>query len=98
MTTSTPAATAAAGGGTRRQPLAPRGDERRFAGVELAVLGGVGVGEAARHRLPFVVIVTSGVFLAVSRELEEEGAQKFSASFDSLLKALVEKEKAMRVA
>jgi transaldolase len=34
----------------------------------------------------------------VSRELEEEGAQKFSASFDSLLKALVEKEKAMRVA
>jgi transaldolase len=34
----------------------------------------------------------------VSRELEEEGVQKFSASFDSLLKALVEKEKAMRVA
>ena len=34
----------------------------------------------------------------VSRELEEEGVKKFSDSYDSLLKALVEKEKAMRVA
>ena len=34
----------------------------------------------------------------VSRELEEEGVKKFSESYDSLLNALVEKEKAMRVA
>jgi transaldolase/transaldolase/glucose-6-phosphate isomerase len=34
----------------------------------------------------------------VSRELEEEGVKKFSDSYDSLLKALAEKEKAMRVA
>lgn len=34
----------------------------------------------------------------VSRELEEEGVKKFSDSFDSLLKTLAEKEKAMRVA
>jgi len=34
----------------------------------------------------------------VSRELEEEGVKKFADSFDSLLKALEEKEKAMRVA
>ncbi|HEX9688127.1 MAG TPA: transaldolase [Thermoanaerobaculia bacterium] len=34
----------------------------------------------------------------VSRELEEEGVKKFSGSYDSLLKALAEKEKAMRVA
>ena len=34
----------------------------------------------------------------VSRELEEEGVKKFSDSFDSLLKAIAEKEKAMRVA
>ena len=34
----------------------------------------------------------------VSRELEEEGVKKFADSFDSLLKALTEKEKAMRVA
>ncbi|HMA18217.1 MAG TPA: transaldolase [Thermoanaerobaculia bacterium] len=34
----------------------------------------------------------------VSRELEEEGVKKFSDSYDSLLKALGEKEKAMRVA
>jgi transaldolase len=34
----------------------------------------------------------------VSRELEEEGAKKFSDSYESLLKALAEKEKAMRVA
>jgi transaldolase len=33
----------------------------------------------------------------VSRELEEEGVKKFSDSYDSLLKALAEKEKAMRV-
>jgi transaldolase len=35
---------------------------------------------------------------AVSRELEEEGVKKFSDSYDSLLKVLAEKEKAMRVA
>ena len=35
---------------------------------------------------------------AVSRELEEEGVKKFSDSYDSLLKVLSEKEKAMRVA
>ncbi|HEX9287031.1 MAG TPA: transaldolase [Thermoanaerobaculia bacterium] len=34
----------------------------------------------------------------VSRELEEEGVEKFSDSYDSLLKTLAEKEKAMRVA
>jgi transaldolase len=34
----------------------------------------------------------------VSRELEEEGVKKFSDSYDSLLTALTEKEKAMRVA
>lgn len=34
----------------------------------------------------------------ISRELEEEGVKKFSDSYDSLLKALEEKEKAMRVA
>ena len=34
----------------------------------------------------------------VSRELEEEGVKKFSDSYDSLLKTLEEKEKAMRVA
>ena len=34
----------------------------------------------------------------VSRELEEEGAQKFIDSFDSLLRVLQEKERAMRVA
>jgi transaldolase len=34
----------------------------------------------------------------VSRELEEEGVKKFSDSYDSLLKVLAEKEKAMRVA
>ena len=34
----------------------------------------------------------------VSRELEEEGVRKFSDSYDSLLKTLAEKEKAMRVA
>ena len=34
----------------------------------------------------------------VSRELEEEGVKKFSDSYDSLLKTLAEKEKAMRVA
>lgn len=34
----------------------------------------------------------------VSRELEEEGVKKFADSFDSLLKAVEEKEKAMRVA
>jgi transaldolase len=34
----------------------------------------------------------------VSRELEEEGVKKFSDSYDSLLKALADKEKAMRVA
>jgi transaldolase len=35
---------------------------------------------------------------AVSRELEEEGVKKFSDSYDQLLKAVAEKEKAMRVA
>jgi transaldolase len=34
----------------------------------------------------------------VSRELEEEGVKKFSDSYESLLKVLAEKEKAMRVA
>jgi transaldolase len=34
----------------------------------------------------------------VSRELEEEGVKKFSDSYDSLIKTLAEKEKAMRVA
>jgi transaldolase len=34
----------------------------------------------------------------VSRELEEEGVRKFSDSYESLLKTLAEKEKAMRVA
>ena len=34
----------------------------------------------------------------VSRELEEEGVRKFSDSYDALLKAIAEKEKAMRVA
>jgi transaldolase len=34
----------------------------------------------------------------VSRELEEEGVKKFSDSYDSLLTAVTEKEKAMRVA
>lgn len=34
----------------------------------------------------------------VSRELEEEGVKKFSDSYDQLLKAVAEKEKAMRVA
>lgn len=34
----------------------------------------------------------------VSRELEEEGVKKFSDSYDSLVKTLDEKEKAMRVA
>jgi transaldolase len=34
----------------------------------------------------------------VSGELEEEGVRKFSDSYDSLLKTLAEKEKAMRVA
>jgi transaldolase len=34
----------------------------------------------------------------IFRELEEEGVKKFSDSYDALLKALMEKEKAMRVA
>jgi transaldolase len=34
----------------------------------------------------------------IFRELEEEGVQKFSDSYDALSKALAEKEKAMRVA
>jgi transaldolase len=34
----------------------------------------------------------------VSRELEEEGVKKFSDSYESLIKTLAEKEKAMRVA
>jgi transaldolase len=34
----------------------------------------------------------------IFRELEDEGVQKFSDSYDALLKALAEKEKAMRVA
>ncbi len=34
----------------------------------------------------------------VSRELEEEGVKKFSDSYDALVKAIGEKEKAMRVA
>ncbi|MGH9400297.1 MAG: transaldolase [Thermoanaerobaculia bacterium] len=34
----------------------------------------------------------------ISRELEEEGVKKFSDSYDQLLKAVSEKEKAMRVA
>ena len=34
----------------------------------------------------------------ISRELEEEGVKKFSDSYDQLLKAVAEKEKAMRVA
>jgi len=34
----------------------------------------------------------------IFRELEEEGVKKFSDSFDALLKALEEKEKAVRVA
>lgn len=37
-------------------------------------------------------------FDAVIRELEDEGVKKFSDSYDSLLQAIVEKEKAMRVA
>ncbi len=37
-------------------------------------------------------------FAAVTRELEDEGVKKFSDSYDSLLQAIVEKEKAMRVA
>jgi transaldolase len=53
--------------------------------------------DAARQVFPRLAAL--GIAEAdVSRELEEEGVQKFSASFDSLLKALVEKEKAMRVA
>jgi transaldolase len=39
-------------------------------------------------------IDTAGIF----RELEEEGIKKFSDSFDALLKAVAEKEKAVRVA
>ena len=35
---------------------------------------------------------------AIFRELEEEGVRKFSDSFDALMKALEEKEKAVRVA
>ncbi|HEY6066573.1 MAG TPA: transaldolase family protein, partial [Thermoanaerobaculia bacterium] len=53
--------------------------------------------EAARdvfHRLSELGIDEA----TVSRELEEEGVKKFSDSYESLLKALVEKEKAMRVA
>ena len=34
----------------------------------------------------------------IFRELEEEGVRKFSDSYDALLKALEEKEKAVRVA
>ena len=34
----------------------------------------------------------------IFRELEEEGVKKFSDSFDALLKALEEKEKAVGVA
>ena len=34
----------------------------------------------------------------IFRELEDEGVKKFSDSYDALLKALVEKEKAIRVA
>jgi transaldolase len=34
----------------------------------------------------------------IFRELEDEGVQKFSDSYDALLNALAEKEKAMRVA
>ncbi|HEY7575284.1 MAG TPA: transaldolase family protein, partial [Thermoanaerobaculia bacterium] len=35
---------------------------------------------------------------AIFRELEDEGIQKFADSFDALLKAVDEKEKAVRVA
>ncbi len=34
----------------------------------------------------------------IFRELEQEGVRKFSDSYDSLMKALGEKEKAVRVA
>lgn len=37
-------------------------------------------------------------FAAVVHELEDEGVKKFSDSYDSLLQAIVEKEKSMRVA
>ncbi len=37
-------------------------------------------------------------FAVVARELEDEGVKKFSDSFDSLLAAIAEKEKSMRVA
>lgn len=37
-------------------------------------------------------------FAAVARELEDEGVRKFADSYDSLLQAIVDKEKAMRVA
>jgi transaldolase len=37
-------------------------------------------------------------FAAVTRELEDEGVKKFADSYDSLLQAIVDKEKAMRVA
>jgi len=35
---------------------------------------------------------------AIFRELEDEGIKKFADSFDALLKAVSEKEKAVRVA
>ena len=35
---------------------------------------------------------------AIFRELEDEGIRKFADSFDALLKAVAEKEKAVRVA
>ena len=37
-------------------------------------------------------------FAQVTAELENEGVQKFSASFDSLMKTIAEKQRAMRVA
>jgi transaldolase len=37
-------------------------------------------------------------FAAVARELEDEGVKKFADSFDGLLKAIAQKEQAMRVA
>ena len=50
-------------------------------------------------RAAFEALAGLGIdFAAVARELEDEGVQKFSDSFDALLKTIAQKEQSMRVA
>ncbi len=55
--------------------------------------------ELSAAHAAFAALPPLGIdFAAVVSELEDEGVKKFSDSYDSLLQAIVDKEKAMRVA